>query len=350
MMSELDQYDYELPEELIAQEPSRERGDARLLVVRRDRQTIEHAHVRDLPRFLDANDCLVFNDTKVVPARLVGYRVATRGRWKGLFLAADATSGLWRIIGHTRGKLQPGERIMLVDADGREAFALVLVSRLDEGAWAARPETAGDTWELLERAGRVPLPPYIRAGEMLPQDRERYQTIYARRPGAVAAPTAGLHFGPDLLKRLDAAGIHSTYVTLHVGMGTFRPIGVTRLDDHVMHSEWGELSAEAAEKLRETRRLGGRIVAVGTTGVRVLETAARGGELQPWSGETSLFIRPPYTFRAIDVLFTNFHLPRSTLLVLVRTFGGDSLIRRAYEAAILEHYRFFSYGDAMLIL
>jgi S-adenosylmethionine:tRNA ribosyltransferase-isomerase len=189
---------------------------------------------------------------------------------------------------------------------------------------------------------------------MLEQDRERYQTIYARRPGAVAAPTAGLHFGSDLLERLGAAGIGSAFVTLHVGMGTFRPIGVPRLDDHVMHSEWGELSAEAAETLRATRSRGGRIVAIGTTSVRVLETAASygasSGEIQPWSGETSLFIRPPYKFRAIDVLFTNFHLPRSTLLVLVRTFGGDALIRRAYEAAILERYRFFSYGDAMVIL
>lgn len=352
-MSELDLYDYLLPEELIAQEPSRQRGDARLLVVRRDRGTFEHAHVRDLPQYLQPRDCLVFNNTKVVPARLVGYRVGTGGRWEGLFLNADPTSGCWRVIGHTRGKLQPGERLMLVDASGRDSFTLTLVARLEAGAWAVRPDAPGDAWELLERAGRVPLPPYIRDGEQLPEDRQRYQTVYAERPGAVAAPTAGLHFDENLFERLRAGGVDRQFVTLHVGLGTFRPMNVERLSDHVMHSEWGELTQTTADQLVETRRRGGRIVAVGTTSVRVLETAAAAApteQLAAWTGETSLFIRPPYRFRATDVLFTNFHLPRSTLLVLVRTFGGDELLRRAYEEAILERYRFFSYGDAMLIL
>lgn len=349
-MSELDHYDYQLPEELIAQEPLRRRGDARLLVVRRATGTIEHAHVRDLPDYLAADDCLVFNDTKVVPARLVGYRESTRGRWQGLFLAADPATGWWRIIGHTRGKLQPGERIVLVDAEGREAFAITLLARQEAGAWAVRPEAEGDAWSLLERAGRTPLPPYIRGGESFERDRSRYQTVYAERPGAVAAPTAGLHFDHELLERLRARGLASAHVTLHVGLGTFRPVSVERLDEHVMHAEWGELTTETAEKLRAARqRPGGRIVAIGTTSVRVLETAARAGELAAWSGETSLFIRPPHRFQAVDALFTNFHLPRSTLLILVRTFGGDELLRRAYQEAILEQYRFFSYGDAMLI-
>lgn len=348
-MSELDQYDYELPPELIAQQPLQRRTDARLLVARRAEGTIEHAHVRDLPEILQPGDCLVFNDTKVVPARLVGYRAGTGGRWQGLFISADA-QGLWKIIGQTRGRLQSGESIRLVDAEGREAFDLVLVARLDNGVWAARPQASGSCWELLERAGRVPLPPYIRDGETVPEDRDRYQTVYASKPGAVAAPTAGLHFTEDLLVRLRKAGVRTAHVTLHVGIGTFRPIAVDRIDDHVMHSEQGELTGETVEMLEETRRSGGRILAVGTTSVRTLETASADGTLRPWQGETSLFIRPPYRFRAVDGLLTNFHLPRSTLLILVRTFGGDALMRRAYEEAILEGYRFFSYGDAMFVL
>lgn len=348
-MSELDAYDYELPDELIAQEPLRDRSDSRLMVVRRDRGSIEHAHVRDLPDFLQAGDCLALNDTKVVPARLVGRRTRTGGRWSGLYLAHDE-QGLWRVIGHTRGKLEPGETLWLDPVDGAVGFEVALVARLEGGAWAVRPVVSGSAWELLDRVGRVPLPPYIRGGQMRETDRQRYQTVYASRPGAVAAPTAGLHFTPELLQRLATAGIPAVHVTLHVGLGTFRPVSVERLADHVMHSEWGELTATAAERLLATRRAGGRIIAIGTTSVRVLETAAAAGELSAWEGDTRLFIRPPYNFRAVDGLFTNFHLPRSTLLVLVRAFGGDELLRRAYREAILERYRFFSYGDAMLIL
>lgn len=349
-MSELDQYDYHLPEELIAQHPLARRSDARLLVVDRARGGFEHAHVRDLPEFLRAGDSLVLNDTKVLPARLVGFREQTGGRWSGLFLAADPEQGYWKLLAKTRGKARPGERIVLVDREGRQAASLMLLARLNEGAWAARPEPPGPAVEILSRLGRVPLPAYIRGGEMVEADLATYQTVFAEKPGAVAAPTAGLHFTPELLARLSEQGVPAFRLTLHVGVGTFRPIVTERLADHPMHAEWGSLDEPTAKTLDERRKAGGRTIAVGTTSVRVLETAAAGGGLGAWQGETSLFIRPPYAFRAVDALLTNFHLPKSTLLILVRAFGGDDLIRRAYEEAIGERYRFFSYGDAMLIV
>jgi S-adenosylmethionine:tRNA ribosyltransferase-isomerase len=348
-MSELDHYDYELPEELIAQHPLRNRADARLLVVDRRSRTFAHSHVRDLSEFLQAGDCLVLNDTRVVPARLVGKRTLTGGRWTGLFLSADAL-GDWLVLGKTRGHLRPGERIDLEDRQGVVRFSLTLLAKFDDGSWVVKPSLAGEAFSLLEQVGRTPLPHYIRGGEMMEGDQETYQTVFAERPGSVAAPTAGLHLTHELLAALEDRGLAICRVTLHVGVGTFRPIAAERLAEHQMHAEWCSLSGEAAATLQVHRRAGGRIVAVGTTTVRVLESAARGGELAAFQGETDLFIRPPHRFRAVDALMTNFHLPRSTLLVLVRTFGGDDLIRRAYEEAIQEGYRFYSYGDAMLIL
>jgi S-adenosylmethionine:tRNA ribosyltransferase-isomerase len=347
--SELDQYDYTLPRELIAQKPLRNRADARLLVVDRQKQKLSDYHVRDLPELLRPEDCLVINDTRVVRARLVGQRDRTGGRWEGLFLECDERS-LWRILAKTRGKVEPGETVSVWPLDRTERLTLRLVARLGGGEWIAVPEGKNEApWVLLEQFGRVPLPPYIRGGQMLPEDAERYQTVYAAQPGSVAAPTAGLHFTPELLQRLTSRGVTIVRVTLHIGIGTFRPIKVERLQEHVMHAEWGQVTPEAIAQIQQCRRRGGRVVAVGTTVVRVLETAARSGTLQPWSGKTDLFIRPPFTFHAVECLMTNFHLPRSTLLVLVRTFGGDALIRRAYEHAIQERYRFYSYGDAMLI-
>jgi S-adenosylmethionine:tRNA ribosyltransferase-isomerase len=347
-MSSPDDYDYELPKHLIAQHPLARRVDARLLVVDRAAATFQHHHIRDLPALLRAGDCLVINDTRVVPARLVGFRTSSGGRWEGLFLSADE-QGNWRLLGKTRGKLLAGERISLVNERLQEIFELRLVLKEPDGAWIARPEAEGSATELLEKVGRVPLPPYIRAGEMDASDRERYQTVYAETPGAVAAPTAGLHFSDELLKRLTAAGIAIARVTLHVGLDTFRPVSAPTLEEHKMHSEWCQVTPEAVAIIQDSKAAGRRTVAVGTTSVRVLESAARSGSLAPFSGPTDLFIRPPYTFRAVDVLLTNFHLPRTTLLVLVRTFGGDALIRRAYEEAIREEYRFYSYGDAMLV-
>jgi S-adenosylmethionine:tRNA ribosyltransferase-isomerase len=358
-MSRVDDYDYELPKHLIAQQPLPQRSDARLLLVNRQTGAISHHHIRDLPELLRAGDCLVLNDTRVVPARLIGFRSATGGRWEGLFLAAD-DQGNWRILAKARGKLQAGETIDLVDLEGRPALTLRLVTPDTGGAWIVRPQlhdAAGspgakppDPFALLDQVGRVPLPHYIRDGQMVDADRLRYQTVFAREPGAVAAPTAGLHFTHELLERLAKCGITRTEVTLHVGLDTFRPMSVENLADHPMHTEWGRLSPTAAAQLEAARAAGGRIVAVGTTSVRVLETAARGGQLAAWEGPTDLFIRPPYTFRAVDALLTNFHLPRSTLLVLVRSFGGEKLMRRAYDVAIAEEYRFYSYGDAMLIV
>ncbi len=348
-MSDLDAYDYLLPRELIAQEPLPKRSDARLLVVDRASGTFEHTHIRDLPQVLRPHDLLVLNDTRVVPARLLGFRTATGGHWEGLFLRVDE-QGLWRLLARSRGRIAVGETITIVNAEGMDDIRLRLVERAEGGVWVVHAESDEPTFALLDRIGRVPLPPYIRHGEMLPADRDRYQTVYAKQPGAVAAPTAGLHFTPELLRRLEEQQIGACYVTLHVGLDTFRPVTAERLAEHKMHSEWGQIDAAAAERIRAARASGGRIVAVGTTSVRVLETAAAAGELQAWSGWTDLFIRPPYQFRAFDALLTNFHLPRTTLLVLVRTFGGDNLIRRAYEQGIAERYRFYSYGDAMLIL
>ncbi|HUG67460.1 MAG TPA: tRNA preQ1(34) S-adenosylmethionine ribosyltransferase-isomerase QueA [Pirellulaceae bacterium] len=348
-MAEIDDYDYSLPKELIAQQPLRRRADARLLVVDRHRQTLEHCYVRDLPELLSPGDALVLNNTRVIPARLVGYRTQTRGRWSGLFLSEDA-HGNWEVLGQTRGKLQVGETVTLHDSDGQNEVSLRMLARLDGGAWAAKPESDAPAFELLETIGRVPLPPYIRDGEMVEQDREAYQTVFAALPGAVAAPTAGLHFTEAILDKIQQRAIRKCQVTLHVGIGTFRPIAVRELAEHQMHCEWGSIDVPTVAELNAARSSGGRIVAVGTTSVRVLETASRAGTLEPWQGETDLFIRPPYEFRSVDALMTNFHLPKSTLLVLVRTFGGDKLIRRAYEEAIRESYRFYSYGDAMLIL
>jgi S-adenosylmethionine:tRNA ribosyltransferase-isomerase len=310
---------------------------------------LEHRHVRDLPGILSVGDCLVLNDTRVIPARLVGYRTRTGGRWEGLFLCVDE-HGVWQILGKTRGRIAVGETVTLQDREHHDVCRLTLLSKLDAGVWAVRPDVDAAPLALLERVGRVPLPPYIRDGEMVDADRETYQTVFAAKPGSVAAPTAGLHFGDELLQRLARVGVQICYVTLHVGLGTFRPISVPSLSAHRMHLEWGCISAETVDTLRQARQGGGRIVAVGTTTVRTLETAASAGDLRPWQGQTDLFIRPPYAFEAVDALLTNFHLPKSTLLILVRTFGGDALIRRAYDEAIRQRYRFYSYGDAMLIV
>lgn len=349
-------FDYELPRRLVAQEPLRQRVDARLMVVDRGRQEIEHRYVRDLPYLLPSGDRLVLNDTKVVPAQLAGYRTETGGRWRGLFLAATP-EGHWKVLCKTRGHLHPGDAITLVDRDNRPTAKLWLLERLEEGQWLAHADVAEPAEAVLERLGRVPLPPYIRGGNMVDADVANYQTVFARYPGAIAAPTAGLHFTKELLRTLDARGVALSAVTLHVGAGTFRPITGKSLDEHHMHSEWGEVNAATAAELSATRTAGGRLVAVGTTVVRLLETAARSAgagaaerTIPAWRGDTNLFIRPPFEFRAVDAMLTNFHFPRTTLLVLVQTFGGRELIREAYEQAVREEYRFYSYGDAMLIV
>jgi S-adenosylmethionine:tRNA ribosyltransferase-isomerase len=350
-MADADLYDYDLPDDLIAQHPLAERAEARMLHVRRADGSLAHHHVRDLPDLLRPGDLVVVNDTRVVPARLVGRRAATGGRWEGLFLE-DAGDGTWRILAHTRGRPGVGERILLIDRQGKESLALELVSRGPGGTWLVRPAENGPAPTILERVGRVPLPGYIRGGAEHAGDRDRYQTVFAREAGSAAAPTAGLHFTPDLLAALTSRGIGLAGVTLHVGLDTFRPISTPRLDDHPMHTEWCECPAATVAAIHDTKARGGRVVAIGTTAVRTLETAASrspSGRLSAWRGPTDLFIRPGFSFRAVDCLLTNFHMPRTTLLVLVSAFASRDTIRGAYAEAIRERYRFLSYGDAMLI-
>lgn len=348
-------YDYRLPEELIAQYPTERRDASRLLVVDRRTGTLEHRHFADLPELLRRGDLLVRNNTQVVPARLFGNRARTGGKWEGLFLREEPNHR-WRIIGQTRGRLTPGERLTLhparadqADDQSPDLLELLLEERTGPGEWICRPESTLDTLTLLRRFGTLPLPPYVDRG-VAANDWERYQTLYASRPGAVAAPTAGLHFTPDVLSACERRGVSTADVTLHVGMGTFRPVSVERLGQHRMHSEWCELPEETADMVRQTQQSNGRIVAVGTTAVRTLESIAASGPVRSWQGETDLFIRPPFRFQVVDAMITNFHLPRSTLLVLVCTFAGRELMLRAYDEAIRCRYRFFSYGDAMLIL
>ena len=345
----LEEFDYDLPADRIAQQPCRERDQSRLMIVDRSCQRIEHAHFCDIPDFFYPGDLLVFNDTRVIRARLFGQRRKTGGKWEGLFIGEGAL-GAWRLLSQTRGRLTPGEKIDIEPGP----FALELIEKTPDRHWLARPlhqdSPDATTFELLDRHGHLPLPQYIRRGRAEPDDADRYQTMFASRPGAVAAPTAGLHFTPRVMQALEARNVNWTCATLHIGIGTFQPIRADRIENHAMHAEWCELGDEAARQMIGCRSAGNRIVAVGTTSVRVLETAVRAGSIQPWSGLTDLYIHPPYRFRAVDSLVTNFHLPRSSLLVMVSAFAGVDLVRRAYQAAIDQGYRFYSYGDAMLIL
>jgi S-adenosylmethionine:tRNA ribosyltransferase-isomerase len=336
--------DYELPPHLIAQEPAPQRDAARLLVIDRTARTITHRTIRDLPSLLNPGDLVVLNNTRVLPARMIGRREKTGGQWEGLFLRETA-EGYWEMLAQTRGKPEMGETISIEPGPLR----LVLVGRR-EGHWLAEPIPRGTPADLLRTSGRIPLPPYIRKGKASEADLERYQTVFAQSDGSVAAPTAGLHFTPELLHHLQSRRISRAEVTLHVGLGTFEPIKTADPHQHIMHSEWGEVPSETVEAVQACKARGGRVVSIGTTATRALESAARTGHLQPWQGETDIFIHPPYRFRAVDCLLTNFHLPRTTLLLLVAALTGEDLIRRAYQEAIEHEYRFYSYGDAMLIV
>ena len=339
-------FDFDLPGELIAQKPAEPRDASRLLVLPSGDGPIAHGRFADLPGLLAPGDVLVRNNTRVVAARLVGRREATGGKWEGLFLRDDPAGG-WEVLATTRGKPSIGETVVVGDG-----LRLTLAEKRDGGRWLVRPGAAGSSASLLERFGRVPLPPYIRKGQEGPGDRLRYQTLYARVSGAVAAPTAGLHFTPGVFEALAARGVTTVDVTLHVGLGTFRPIEADRIEDHVLHAEWAEFSPETADALNEATGRGGRVIAVGTTSARVLETAASGSgrdRFRPFSGETALYLRPGHAFRGLDGLLTNFHLPRSSLLVLVSALGGVDRVRHAYAEAVRLRYRFYSYGDAMLV-
>ncbi len=333
-------FHYELPPELIAQQPPAQRSASRLLTLDGTSGALSDRQFRDAPSLLRPGDLLVFNDTRVIPARLFG-RKASGGRIE-ILIERLLDERRARVHLHASKAPQPNSRLHF-DA----GFTATVLGR--QGALFELSLDGAEPWlALLEQHGQIPLPPYIRRPPTA-EDRERYQTVYARQPGAVAAPTAGLHFDPALLEQLAVMGVERTFITLHVGAGTFQPVRVERIEDHVMHGEWIEVSATVCERIRIARAGGGRIIAVGTTVVRALETAAHTGEIQPWRGETHIFIRPGYRFRAVDALITNFHLPESTLLMLVAAFAGHAQVLNAYRHAVEQRYRFFSYGDALFV-
>jgi S-adenosylmethionine:tRNA ribosyltransferase-isomerase len=348
---ELSLYDYPLPKEYIAQHPLPRRDASRLMILHRDSGELEHRHFWNLPEYLKEGDSLVLNNSKVLHAKLVGKR-STGGRVKLLLIeeVEAKNSGKWRVLLETRGIPQEGEKL---DIEG-EGLQGHLLSRLTSRQWLVQLEPKENLMELLERVGRMPLPPYIKRplenDPFLLEDRERYQSVVATQPGSIAAPTACLHFTKALLQELSQRGVNIVFLTLHVGLGTFTPINTPDITGHTMEREYYELGPETARRLNETKRRGRRIIAVGSTPLRVLETVASQGELSPSSGWTNLFIYPPYKFKLVDALVTNFHLPRTTLLVLVSTFAGREKILKAYSIAKKEGYRFYSYGDAMLIL
>lgn len=335
---------FELPSHLIAQHPSQRRDQSRLLVVDRKTQKLHHKHFVDLPELLQSGDLLIGNDTKVLPARLLGQRDKTGGKWEGLFLG-EREDNIWEMLCQTRGRLIVGETVSVSGGQ----LKLKYLGR-DETVSLWQCQSPGTAVELLDQYGHMPLPPYIRKGIDCEEDRQRYQTIYAANPGAVAAPTAGLHFTDELFAQLTKRHIEHAFITLHVGWGTFAPIKSEDYREHKMHCEWGELREETVNTIERCRKAGGRVIGVGTTTVRVLETVAGTGPLRAWNGETDIYIYPPYQFRAIDGLITNFHLPGTTLLLLVEALLGRELLAHAYQQAIDNEYRFYSYGDAMLIL
>jgi S-adenosylmethionine:tRNA ribosyltransferase-isomerase len=354
-------FDFTLPDDLIAQHPPEERGQSRLLVLHRDEDRLEHTTFPHLVEYLQAGDLLVVNDTRVFPARLLGRRVPTGGAVECLLLRSLPT-GDWEALMHPGQKLRPGSRVIF-EGDGAplhgEVLARHFYGRRTIRLWTDDP---GGVGAVIERLGHIPLPPYI-AREDRASDRERYQTVYAHEPGSVAAPTAGLHFTPALLAALERRGVERVALTLHVGYGTFKPVRAERVEDHEVDPEWYTVSAAAAEALTRARRERRRIIAVGTTTTRALESLvapddepfdspalAQGGPIAPARGETRLFIHPGHQFRVVSGLITNFHLPRSSLLMLVAAFAGRDRVLAAYREAIAARYRFYSYGDAMLIL
>ncbi|HXH01968.1 MAG TPA: tRNA preQ1(34) S-adenosylmethionine ribosyltransferase-isomerase QueA [Candidatus Competibacteraceae bacterium] len=333
-------FHFDLPHELIAQHPPARRGDSRLLVLDGASGALADRLFRDLPELLRPDDLLVFNDTRVIPARLHG-RKDSGGRVEVLI---ERILDEHRALAHVRASKPPraGSRLWLEEVLEAE------VEGREEDLFRLRFTAEAPLLTLLERHGHIPLPPYIERPDEA-EDAERYQTVYARRPGAVAAPTAGLHFDQAMLARLAQLGVRQAYVTLHVGAGTFQPVRVDDVREHRMHRERFQVSAEVCAAVAETRARGGRVVAVGTTAVRALESASRDGALEPLDGDTDIFIYPGYRFRCVDALITNFHLPESTLLMLVAAFAGFEQVMNAYRHAVAARYRFFSYGDAMFV-
>lgn len=333
---------YDLPEELIAQTPLERRDGSRLLTLDKKTGAWEHMHFYDLPKLLRPGDCLVMNDSRVLPARLLGHRLPGGGACEVLLLI-DRGEKTWECLVRPGKKMKPGTRLSFGDG----ALNAEIVGELEGGNRLVRFEYEGIFLEVLERLGKMPLPPYIKA-EL--QDPERYQTVYSREVGSAAAPTAGLHFTKELLHEIEQMGVRLCYVTLHVGLGTFRPVKEEDITDHEMHSEYCMISQETADTINETRRQGGRVICVGTTSCRTIESwAAEDGTLKASAGWTSIYIYPGYRFKVLDCLITNFHLPESTLIMLVSALAGREHVLAAYREAVAQRYRFFSFGDAMFI-
>jgi S-adenosylmethionine:tRNA ribosyltransferase-isomerase len=343
-------FDFDLPPHLIAQVPALRREDARLLVLDRARDSRAHAGIGDLPMLLRPGDLLVLNDTRVFPARLLGERVPSGGAVECLLLA-HLEGERWEALVHPGQKLKPGA-VVQFEGSGAGLRAEILERRF-HGRRTIRlwRQDGGEVDEAVDRLGHVPLPPYIKRSDT-PLDRERYQTVFARARGSIAAPTAGLHFTADLLAQMESRGIERTAITLHVGYGTFKPVRVERVEEHTVDAEWFEIGEDAAAAIRRARREGRRVVAVGTTTTRALESAALagGGDMRAMARPTDLFIVPGFPFQVVDALVTNFHLPRSSLLMLVSALAGRDPVLAAYREAVARGYRFYSYGDAMLIV
>lgn len=337
----VDEFDYLLPEELIAQVPCEPRDHSRLMVLERDTDTISHQHFYDLLTYLDAGDTLVFNDTKVMPARLIGKKAETGAKIE-VFLLHRVETDVWAVL------VKPGKRVQVgCVIEFSDKLRGEILNTTDFGGRQIRFFYQGVFEEILDELGETPLPPYIKQKLA---DKNRYQTIYAREQGSAAAPTAGLHFTPELLENIQKKGIQLAFITLHVGLGTFRPVAADRVKDHKMHKEHYFISEHAANLINTTKLAGKRVIAVGTTSVRTLESAQKNGVLEACSGWTDIFIFPGYQFQLVDRMITNFHLPKSTLLMLISAFAGKTKIMKAYQQAIESQYRFFSFGDAMLIL
>lgn len=338
----IDEFDYYLPEERIAQHPLSDRSASRLMVLNREQQTIEHQHFYDIIDYLNPGDCLVLNDTRVIPARLYGEKEKTGGAIEFLLLHRRSQDE-WEVALKPGKKAKPGAKFLF----GGGKLRAEVLEIVEGGNRIVRFSYEGLFENVLDELGEMPLPHYIK--EKL-SDKERYQTVYNKHSGSAAAPTAGLHFTNELLDAIRKKGIKTVFVTLHVGLGTFRPVKAENVEEHTMHSEYYILTEEAAETINETKRAGGRVIAVGTTSNRILETVAdENGFLVPKTGYTDIFIYPGYRFRCVDALITNFHLPKSTLIMLVSAFAGKDFVMRAYREAVEKEYRFFSFGDAMLI-
>ena len=334
---------YDLPQELIAQDPLEDRSGSRLLVLEKETGKIRHRMFRDIIEYLKPGDCMVINDTKVIPARLIGSKIGTDAKIEVLLLKRKEND-VWETLVKPGKKAKPGTRISVGDG----LLVGEVMDVVEEGNRLIHFEYEGIFEEILDKLGQMPLPPYIT--HQL-KDRDRYNTVYAAHEGSAAAPTAGLHFTPELLKTIEEKGIDIARVTLHVGLGTFRPVKVDDVTDHHMHSEFYQIEEEAAEKINRAKEHGGRVICVGTTSCRTIESAAyENGRLKACSGWTEIFIYPGYRFKALDCLITNFHLPESTLIMLVSALAGKEHVLSAYEEAVKEKYRFFSFGDAMLIM